>query len=241
MHDMIDDFKVALHCGDLEHAERLATNQLALLGESSKWLNNLGLVYLAQGRMAEALQHFDRAVAADEGFLEPLLNGAIILADLGYYNEAAVRYESAQQLQSKGTGYAQRDPAAMPLFAAKSTVETVGERLLELAHIHRQTGDRDGAMAELKRAIQHASLPAAHIELATLYLEQEECEAALDHLEQARRLDPQNPEIHIISAQCHLLKNRVKEAQDSLARAELLNDRSRTGAALRRSLRDAGG
>jgi tetratricopeptide (TPR) repeat protein len=241
MHDMIDDFKVALYSGDLEHAERLATNQLALLGESSRWLNNLGLVYLAQGRMAEALQHFDRAVAADEQFLEPLLNGAIILADLGYYDEAAVRYESAQQLQAKGTGYSQRDPSSMPLFAAQSIVRTVGERYLEIARIHRETGDREAAMTELKRAIQHAALPSAHLELAALYLEQEDSESALDHLEEARRLDPQNPEIHIVSAQCHLLKNRVKEAQDSLARAELLNDRSRTGAALRRSLREAGG
>lgn len=237
MHDMRNDFRVALHSGDYEQAERLANNQLALLGESSLWLNEMGMLLLAQGRYAEALLHFDRAAAADSNNIEAILNGSIVLADLGFYDEAASRFDAARAIE----GNSGTEPPAREFSLAQghTTTNTLAQKTLEIAKIYKQLGELVRAEEEIRKSISIHESAAAFIELARLHLAKNEGERALDTLENARRIEPMNAEIHVVAAQCHLMKDRRNEALDSLSRAELLDDKSQTGSVLRRAIRSA--
>ncbi len=235
MQDMRNDFRVALYSGNYEQAERLGNNQLALLGESSLWLNEMGSLFLALGRFAEALLHFDRAAAADSNNIEAILNGAIVLADLGFYDDAAVRFHAARAVEGRVEG---DSPAAeIPLLKGKTTTRTLAEKVLEIAKIYRQLGDNARAEEELRKSISIQETAEAQMEIARILIESGEADKALDALENARRIDPMKPEIHILAAQCHLIKDQRGDALDSLGRADLLDDHSRAGAILRRAVR----
>jgi tetratricopeptide (TPR) repeat protein len=234
MHDMRNDFRVALCSGDYEQAERLATNQLALLGESSLWLNEMGILLVSQGRLAEALLHFDRSAAADSSNLEAILNGAIVLADLGFYEEASIRFDTARTIESQSEG--DRPPNAKPLVQGKTTSLTLAEKALETAKIYRQLKDLASSEEGVRKSLSISETPEAYVELARIFIEQNSPEKAQEALNNAQRLSPSASEAFVLAAQCYLSRNLRKEALDALAKAELLGDNSRTASVLRRAL-----
>lgn len=234
MHDMRNDFRVALCSGDYEQAERLATNQLALLGESSLWLNEMGILLVSQGRLAEALLHFDRSAAADNSNLEAILNGAIVLADLGFYEEASVRFDAARAIESHAEDG--QPPTAKPLVQGKTTSLTLAEKALESAKIYRQLKDLAASEEGVRKSISISETSAAYTELARIFIEQDNHEKALEALNNAQRLDPSASEPLVLAAQCYLSRDLRKEALDALTKAELLGDNSRTASVLRRAL-----
>jgi tetratricopeptide (TPR) repeat protein len=235
MHDMRNDFRVALYSGDYAQAERLANNQLALLGESSLWLNEMGILLVSQGRLAEALLHFDRAATADSSNLEAILNGAVVLADLGFYSEAAQRFEAARAIESGTEG--DTSPPVVPLSEGKTTALKLAEKSLEIAKIFVQLGNFEKAEAEIRHALSIQENQDAFFELAKVFIQKGEPEKALDALEQARQRNPSNPEIYVLAAQCHIMNKHSADAEDALVRAELLEDKSHVGALLRRSIK----
>ncbi len=230
MHDMRNDFRVALCSGDYEQAERLATNQLALLGESSLWLNEIGILLVSQGRLAEALLHFDRAAAADNTHLEAILNGAIVLADLGFYEEASVRFDAARAVES------QADGGTMPLVQGRTISLTLAEKSLETAKIYRQLKDLKNSEEEVRKSLSLSETSASYIELARIFIDQSIFERAQEALENALRLDPTSSEAFILAAQCYLSQNLPKEALNALSKAEILGDNSKAASVLRRAL-----
>jgi tetratricopeptide (TPR) repeat protein len=236
MQDMRRDFRTTLCLGDYDQAERLATNQLALEGESSYWLNEMGLLLLVQGRLPEALLHFDRAAAADSLNAEALLNGAVMLADLGFYDESQLRFEAVRAIEnSTGKSFSTAD---IPMSAGASTGRMLAAKHTEMGRLFNSTGNQQKATEEFTRSISLRDNSESHIELARIALKNRMPEETLQELEAARMLDQSNPEVHVIAAQCHLANNRTSEAMAALSQAELLDDRSRTGSILRHTIRN---
>lgn len=228
MRDYLHEFRIAVFSGKHQEAETLARSQLALGGESAPWFTELGLLRVAQGNLDEALHLFDQAVAADGSYVPALLNGAIILTDLGFYDEACVRLRAAQSIEERNA--VKGNPEGW------STRQAIARQHLSIARTHRQLHHPQAARDELQKSLALADLPESHIELAELAIEEGDCERALAALDAARRLQPRNPELHVLAARCHLLQGNRTEASAALSRAELLDDRSQTGHALRKAL-----
>lgn len=235
MHDALADFRVALLAGDFEQASRLAQDVIAREGESALWLNELGQLHFTQGHFDEALQHFDRAASLDPHFVEALLNGAVVLADLGYYDEAAARFEAACALDT---------PEESPLGVSRPAVgvgglppslaREVAAKHLDIAQLHLEFERLDAAEAEARSALEtQPGLAPAHLVLARVHMHREQLDAALLELEQARRHAPKDSRVQLLAAQCYVILRRATEAREALARAELLQDKSTTGAVLR--------
>ena len=234
MQDLRRDFRTALCQGDYEQAERLANNQLALEGESSYWLNEMGILLLAQGRLAESLLHLDRAAAANAHNIEAILNGAIVLADLGFYDESQTRFEAARSMEAGTEGDATAPET--PLSAGIATAEVLAEKLVELSRLFQSIGHLEKAKEELFRSISIRDNASARLDLARLALKAGNAEKSLEELEIARKLAPENPEVHVVAALCHVERGRREEALDALSKAEYLDDRSRISAILRHTI-----
>lgn len=228
MHDITQDFRAALYAANFELAERIAIQQIQVGGETCHWRNEQGLLMLAQGNLAGALEAFDRAVQLDPQCVEAIINGAIVLSDLGYYDEAAMRMEAA--LSADDRHPIRGNPEGTSVRTA------IARRHLDIAAIHRQTKHYQAAQQELQTAIDLADLWEAHVEMAKLEIELGRPSRALESLDAARTQQPRNPEIHVLAAQAHLTDNNRNEALTALHRAELLDDRSQTGHALRNAL-----
>ena len=242
MQDLLNDFRVALFAGDFETAERLAQGRLDDEGENATWLNELGQVYLAQGRFSEALQFFDRAICVDPQFVEALLNGSIVLSDLGFYDEAASRFEAACALDQSVVSAVPRATAGTSQKEGTAGEENgvtgrrrVAEKHLELAALHSSLGQWNDALMQCEKACATSESADGRIELARALLNLERVDAALFELERARRIDPRHPQIHVLAALCYVVQSRREDALDALGRAELLSDHSKTGEILRRS------
>jgi Tfp pilus assembly protein PilF len=110
---------------------------------------NLGHALARQGRHAEAMQHFERAITIWPGFFEALFNMGASLDELGRHEEAL--------------GWFQRAVAAQPSSAlARMEMGTTLERL----------GRRDEALASLRRAVELApDDPEARSRLERLLIE----------------------------------------------------------------------
>lgn len=230
MQDLRSEFRAALLAGATDEAFDLAQTQLRLEGESAAWMNALGWLYVTQGRFAEALGSFDRAAALDPEDVESLLNGAILLSDLGFYEEAAVRYEAVGVIETRGLS-----PEALSELNLRrgalphpdgglSLRQRIAEKQTELATLCQHFGRSTQAEQEFLRAVSTYPHADTHLAYARFLLGRTKAEAALQQLELARRADSRHPEVHALAIQCYLMLGRAAEAQESVAKLELLQD-----------------
>lgn len=105
--------------------------------------NLLGLSLALAGRQAEALAALDRALAQNPRYIEAHLNRAVLLNELGRFDEAQAAFASASDL-------GQADASGFPAV--------VGNRLanahLRLGHDYRAAGALDEAIAQYRRALE---------------------------------------------------------------------------------------
>jgi tetratricopeptide (TPR) repeat protein len=214
-------FSALFSNGQWEQAESLALASLGTLGDSEGWLVRHALCCIALGRFAEALQSLDRAVCVEPRSLEALLTGSVVLADLGFYEEASKRFEAAVALA--------RDEGMGPW-------SELDRKHRELALAHLRAGDVRGALALATNAVSLRDSAAGRTLLAAILLRSGEPAGALEELERARRLDPHDSHLQVLASVCFLQLGREGEARDALVRAETLQDRSRAGHVLRRAI-----
>jgi len=87
-----------------------------------------------------------------------------------------------------------------------------------LAHL--QLGEAEEAVAELSRSIQHApTLPDAHMFLGIAHALTSNIYPAIDHLEEAAKLDPDSFAAHFTLAQLHFKLRTPKPGYEAAARA----------------------
>ncbi|NBX17396.1 MAG: tetratricopeptide repeat protein [Proteobacteria bacterium] len=238
----VKEFTVAYGSGDFENAEQLVVEALADRPDDACWLNRLGLLYMAQGQYSDALAAFDRAVCADPHFLEPLLNGAIVLSDLGFYDEATSRFDAARILDNStpsqaGSMGAQGGPTPpvgqRPAQLGVAVSRTAAEKYLELSDSLLSLGLNARAQEAAEEACRYYDHARGRLQLARTFLAQQMMDKAVLEIENARRHDSRFVELHVFTALLHLVRNDRNKALDALTRAEMLADTTALGQVLR--------
>jgi tetratricopeptide (TPR) repeat protein len=238
----VQEFTVAYASGDFENAEQLVIEALADSPDEPRWLNRLGLLYLAQGQFSDALAAFDRAVCADPHFLEPLLNGAIVLCDLGYYEEANVRFDAARKLDASApsqAGSSRLREALTPPYGQLppdfgiAIGRATADKYLELSESLLQLGMAQKAQEAAEEACRYYDHARGRLQVARTLLAQQKADKAILEIENARMHDSRFVELHVFSALLHLVRNDRHGALDALTRAEMLADTTALGQVLR--------
>ena len=232
-------FDALLGAARWDEAQRVAQSRLHEGGPSEGWLLRHAMCCMAQGRFAEALQSFDAAVCEAPASVESLLAGSVVLADLGFYDEAAKRYEAAMAVAKQAVMKAEagKGPSAVITAAThvSGSVASLEKGHLTLARTYLDASDTRSAQEQVERALGLHESPDARRLLASIHVRMGEPARALVELERARQLVPHDPRAHVEAALCYLALGREPEAKDALVRAETLGDPSMTGDVLRRS------
>lgn len=238
----LQEFTVAYGSGDFESAEQLVVESLADHPDDARWLNRLGLLYMAQGQFSDALAAFDRSVCADPHFLEPLLNGAIVLSDLGFYDEATARFDAARTLDAStpsqagamGTQGAPTPPLGQrPNTMGIAVARAAADKYLQLSDSLLDLGVNERAQEAAEEACRYYDDARGRLQLARTFLAQQQVDKAILEIENARRHDPRFVELHVFNALLHLVRNDRTKALDALTRAEMLADTTALGQVLR--------
>lgn len=130
--------------GDIAGSLAHFTDAVAANPEDSEALNNLGQVLVRHGRASEAIVHFDKAIALDDGVWTYHFNRARAYAELKDWSRAVDGYRQAARLFPEDYATA-----------------------FNLARALQAGGDLNGAIAEFQRAISLApSEPDFHLSLA---------------------------------------------------------------------------
>jgi Tfp pilus assembly protein PilF len=230
----------SLKAGDLEAAERAFRDVLAGGGNRAFVHHNLGIVLQQRGRDADAIAEFRSATRLDPTFgPSSLLEGTSLLA-LGRTIEARAALERAVRLIP-------REPSAhLQLAAACERSNDLAGVVDEYRTLRELDPNNSEWMYRLGRAYlklaqwsfermrsvnpRTARLPQA---LAEQYMEQHRPDLALRAYEDAARLDPGLPGIHLALAQIHLDGGRLNEADREIDRELALQPRSAAARALK--------
>lgn len=220
-----------LQTEDLDSAKDILESGLSTFADGAAAHLFIGEVYVAVGCYAEALQHYDEAAQLNPRDYEALLCGAALLSELGYYEEAELRFSAVQTFDEDG-GQSLYNQKLIPSGSSLEALRRECEELRRIACLEMERGSLDQALTTAKKALKLLDLAENRLLIARLHLAKGEPSRALENLEHGRRLEPEQPAFQIVAARCFLALGDQKKAQDALQRAELLGDQSLTGRAL---------
>ena len=176
----------------------------------------LGLIYHQMGEFESALHALEKAVEINPGYVEAVLNLAILCNDVGQYERAQQLYAQATEgarggpkdalgdepldsfsrgkisnLHAQvGDGYMScRRPldAAVEYRRALTLCPTFADLRLKLANALRDAGQRDAALGELRRAVL-----AARVALGIAFASAGKIDEALAQWQEILRRDPEH-------------------------------------------------
>lgn len=180
MQNSLNDFRSALFAGDFYLAESIGFVQIQQNGEKPDWLNELGILYLMKGDLPESLRFFDKAIAADANFIDAQFNAAIILSDLGFYEEASTRFADA----------------------CKREGVLLAQKHYDMSLFYQSVRRFPEAEDELKKAIAMFCSIDYLLELARIYSEMQKFEEALEQIKIVLSMDPGNMIALNLQGQC---------------------------------------
>jgi tetratricopeptide (TPR) repeat protein len=151
--------------------------------------NNRARVYLALGRLDDALADYEVVIREDPNHAEHYLERGTILRRLGRTEEALADYARAMRLS----------PPFPEIYYNRGDLR-FGE------------GDVEGALADFSYVLDlQPDFVDAYVNRAGLYLDSGAVEAARQDAVAGLRHDPENPYLHAVLGQCHV------EAEDLVA------------------------
>jgi predicted Zn-dependent protease len=134
-YETYDEGREALAAGDFAAAERLAQQAARLVPDEAAFEGLLGEIDYRQDRFADAIGHFDKALAADDGFFFNSLGKGMSHLRLNQWNQAQTSLaKSAQLLPTSGAFY------GMGLAA-----EQQGNLTAAVENYRQAAGSQDGA------------------------------------------------------------------------------------------------
>lgn len=187
--------------------------------------------YVALGEFMEALQHYDECLKMNYADLESLLCGALLLSEMGYYEEAHLRFQAVRHFDEDG-GENLYHKSLCPPGVAVSTMRSRADKLLRLAEIEWARGDLARATALTAQALEVIDSPEGRLLAARLHLQGGEPARALENLEIGRQMKPDWGTFQVLAARCYTALGKTKQARNALHRAELLGERSAAARAL---------
>jgi tetratricopeptide (TPR) repeat protein len=185
-----------------EHTEaiELLSKAVQLDPESANAHNNLGAVLRAAGQPAEAAQSFRRALALRPDFVDAHVNLGVVLAELQRNEEALAQFQTALRYDPQSTNA--RNNLAAALF---------------------RLGRADDAMAEYRAVLRQGGVAEAHYGLALVLRDQSRVAEAIEHLQEAIRLDPKHAAAQKTLGDCFVELERLADAAGAYERALALN------------------
>ncbi len=186
--------------------EEFEIAQLAMA--DTPWAHlNQGVVYLDQGRPADAERAFRRAIERDAGFTPALVNLATLLNQLGRNEEAeqALR-QAVERAGEQGELYYNLGLLLAEMGKLEEAADSLGRaaRLMpERARVHYNYGlalQQLGRRAEAEQALRGASRIDPEdgeilYALVVFYMQQQDWNRALESLEKLRRQQGPNPRL----------------------------------------------
>ncbi len=119
--------------GDMRGALSSAQEAKSLDPKSPEVWNLLGYVAAAEGDAEEALEHYRRAIALDEGYLEPMLNAAeVLIHPLGEYDEAIAMCDEALEFAEAPEEIADAMLLKVDAYLARGDAQTATRILAEV-------------------------------------------------------------------------------------------------------------
>jgi len=162
----------------------------------------LAETYFSAGDMERASAYLKKVLAVQPNHFESLVYSGIVASEAGDATAAEDFHKRA---------IARRADAFLPHFALGALY----------AHALRW----DDAEAELRKAVDVAPQPSAHVLLGTVLREKGDVAGAIRHLEEALTLQPDSEEAVFQLGLCHLEKNRLKRALECFHEALEKNPR----------------
>ena len=162
----------------------------------------LAETFFSAGDMERASGYLKKVLAVQPNHFESLVYSGIVSSEAGDATAAEDFHKRA---------LARRADAFLPHFA--------------LGALYAHASRWDEAEAELRRAVDVASQPSAHVLLGTVLREKGEVADAIRHLEEALTLQPDSEEAVFQLGLCHLEKNRLKRALECFHEALEKNPR----------------
>lgn len=198
-----------LQAGEDIAAERVLEQALALAPEDARVLANLALARLRRGLWSEAIEAYQKAIALAPGHGTTLYGYALALMERLQWPAALKALDEAIEVR----------PRFAKAWAAKVVCLQALGRLAEAEQIARQ------ALDELPQKSADN-----HIAMARVWVEQNKVEEALEQLQLAAELEPDNPatslaygelldaagqKANAIKQYQHFLKNPARRSEDS--------------------------
>jgi len=237
IHPTFDQAQQLHESGQLDQAKRIY-DQLIAQGErlSESW-NFVGLIHYQKQQFEEALTSWQKAVALDSNYVDPLLNASYIYLGQGKVSEASAVLKRAYQLAPTKLEVTQQlvrclilnhdyDQALTLLHQPPLKGANQIDIKLLLCNVCHQLGDFEAAEIALHQALKlDASHPQVIVEKARNLLRHLEYEQAKRELEQALKLFPDFPPLAIaygkLLLQLKELEKAVSYLQQGLKRSPL--------------------
>ena len=191
--------------GELAAARIAAEQGLALDEDSPEAHNLMGYVLAAEGHVEEALEHYQRAIEADETFLEAMLNVAdLLLGSLARPEEALQVLEDA--------------------FELCETDDERADTMLAMVEAYLQMGRTEEADAVVEQLPQGPfESPELAVQVGRVHLDRGHFEAAEKHLRQALEQAPMLADAHYYLGMVERMVGHDVEAMVSMLRARELD------------------
>lgn len=208
------DADARLLLGSILQEEGERTESIAQLREavrlrprSAEAQNALGEALKAFGEVKAARGPFEKAVSLNPGFAQAHVNLGLVLLEAGEFDGAATQLDRAIELLGhkpdaanahylRAQVYTEQNDvpkAAAQLQEAVAVRPDFAEAWSDLGDARRTLSDDAGALAAFERAVSLAPDDAvAQTRLGSEYLDQGKAHLAVEHLQEAARLDPEN-------------------------------------------------
>jgi len=206
------------------NSESLWTHALACTSDNFIAHDNLGFTLFKQGRVDDAIVHYEQALQIRPGFAEAHCNLGNALLQEGRVDDAIVHYEQALQIRP---GYADAHfNLGVALFRKGNVDEAIThfqkalqikpgdtEARLALGNALLQQGRAGEAMVHFQTALQiEPDNAEAHCNLGNALLQQGRVDEAMVHFQTALQIEPDNADAHCDLGAALFRKGNVDEA-----------------------------
>ena len=198
---------------------------------------SLGDVYLREGRLAEAVENYGKAIAIDGSNAESHNDLGVALLHEGRLDDAAAQFQAALAIEPENSEahnnlgnilYRQRRPdEAESEYRRALKADPLDERAhFNLGNVLMRRGGVAEAAAEFARATELSPEDAdAHAKLAAAFAQLGRDIDAVKEYESALRLDPSNPGAHLNLGALFLKQGNLDAAIGQFQADLVINDR----------------